>query len=400
MQPYRRITLAVGVSMFVDASLYLAVLPLLPRYADQFGLNTFQASLVLAAYPVSVPFVSLACIVLVPRIGARRISLGSAVLMTVATIIFAWAPSAAILILARFVQGFASGSIWTASMSWVTDNAPAGHRGRESGIVMGLLSAGSVAGPGIGALAAVAGSHLAFGLVAGVSAAGVILTALAPEGRAVVGDSQLFASIRRGAAQPATVAALSMSVIDLCAFGAVDLIVPLHLGNTGTSVETIAAAFAIGAVLGAIAGPIAGRIVDNIGPGAVGVGCGCGVMLVPVFLAFGPATAVQLALLVLSGPLFAVIGAAMFPLSSMGADAARVSHVTVMGLMGVVWAAGFAVAPLLLGAVATATSPAVAFTLSAALCLPALALLVTNVRRLAVVSRSDAAQPDRSAAVQ
>src|SRR4051795_11777943 len=177
MQPYRRITIAVGVSMFVDASLYLAVLPLLPRYADQFNLNTFQAGLVLAAYPVSVPFVSLGCIVLVPRVGARRISLFSALLMTIATVIFAWAPNVEILILARFVQGFASGSIWTASMSWVTDNAPAGHRGRESGIVMGLLSAGSVAGPGIGALAATAGSELAFGLVAAGSAAGVLLTA-------------------------------------------------------------------------------------------------------------------------------------------------------------------------------------------------------------------------------
>ena len=44
MAPYRRITLAVGVSMFVDASLYLAVLPLLPRYADQFHLDTRRLS--------------------------------------------------------------------------------------------------------------------------------------------------------------------------------------------------------------------------------------------------------------------------------------------------------------------------------------------------------------------
>jgi MFS transporter, DHA1 family, solute carrier family 18 (vesicular amine transporter), member 1/2 len=400
MPPYRRITLAVGVSMFVDASLYLAVLPLLPRYADQFGLNTFQVSLVLAAYPVSVPFVSLACIVLVPRVGARRISLASAVLMTVATITFAWAPNAAILILARFVQGLASGSIWTASMSWVTDNAPPGRRGRESGIVMGMLSAGSVAGPGIGALAAVAGSETAFGLVAAVSAVGVALTALAPEGRAVAGESQVFSSIKRGAAQPATIAALAISVIDLCAFGAVDLLVPLHLGDTGTSVETIAAAFAAGAVLGAVVGPIAGRVVDRVGPGVVGIGCGCGVLLIPVLLAFGPATTVQLTLLVLAGPLFAVVGAAMFPLSSLGADAARVSHVTVMGLMGVVWAAGFAVTPPLLGAVATSTSSAVAFSLAAALCLPALYLLITNVRRIEPVSRPDAAQPDRSAVVR
>ena len=391
MQPYRRITIAVGVSMFVDASLYLAVLPLLPRYADQFNLNTFQAGLVLAAYPVSVPFVSLGCIVLVPRVGARRISLCSALLMTIATVIFAWAPNVEILILARFVQGFASGSIWTASMSWVTDNAPAGHRGRESGIVMGLLSAGSIAGPGIGALAATAGSGVAFGLVAAVSFVGVVLAVLAPTGRAVAGESRLWASIARGARQPATIAAMAMSLIDLCAFGAVDLLVPLGLGRSGTSVDVIALCFAAGAVLGAAVGPVAGRLVDRVGPAPVGLVVGIGVMVIPVVLAFGPSDVVQLGLLVAAGPLFAVIGAAMFPLSSLGADAARVSHVTVMGLLGVVWAAGFAVVPLVLGAVATATSTATAFTLASLLCLPSLVLLVISVRRLGALAAVPAA---------
>lgn len=382
MAPYRRITLAVGVSMFIDASLYLAVLPLLPRYAEQFNLDTFQVGVVLAAYPASVPFVSLACIVLVPRIGARRISLWSAVLMTVATVIFAWSPNAAVLILARFVQGFASGSIWTASMSWVTDNAPPERRGRESGIVMGMLSAGSVAGPGIGALAATAGSAVAFGLVAAVSAFGVLLTALAPQGRAVGSESRLLAALRAGARQPATIAALAMSVIDLTAFGAVDVLVPLRLGRRGTSVEAIAFAFALGAVLGAAIGPPAGRLVDRVGPARVGVVVAFLVMLNPLILAFDPPNDVQLALLVIAGPVFAAVGASMFPLSSLGADAARVSHVTVMGLMGVVWAAGFAVAPLVIGAVAEASSPSVAFALSALLCVPTLVILIRSVRVL------------------
>jgi MFS family permease len=382
MAPYRRITLAVGVSMFVDASLYLAVLPLLPRYAEQFNLDTFQIGVVLAAYPASVPFVSLACIVLVPRIGARRISLWSAVLMTVATVIFAWSPNAAVLILARFVQGFASGSIWTASMSWVTDNAPPEHRGRESGIVMGMLSAGSVAGPGIGALAATAGSAAAFGLVAAFSAVGVLLTALAPSGRAVASQSRLLAALRAGAKQPATIAALAMSVIDLTAFGAVDVLVPLRLGQRGTSVEAIAFAFALGAVLGAVIGPPVGRLVDRIGPARVGLVVAVLVMMNPVVLAFDPPDDVQLALLVIAGPVFAAVGASMFPLSSLGADSARVSHVTVMGLMGVVWAAGFAVVPLMVGAVAQASSPSVAFTLSALLCVPTLVILVRSVHVL------------------
>ena len=182
MQGSRRITLAVGVLMFVDASLYLAVIPLLPHYVERFGLSTLGAGVVVAAYPVTVPLVSLGCIVLVPRVGAKRITLVSAGLMSVATVIFAWAPNATVLVAARLVQGFASGSIWTGSMAWVTDNAPPGRRGRESGIVMGMLSAGSVAGPAVGALAAWAGQELAFGLVAAVSLLGVVLAALAPSG--------------------------------------------------------------------------------------------------------------------------------------------------------------------------------------------------------------------------
>jgi len=368
--------------MFVDASLYLAVLPLLPHYADEFGLNTLQAGVVLAAYPASVPVVSLGCIALVPRVGARRITLASAVLMTVATVIFAFAPNAAVLVLARFVQGVASGSVWTASMSWVTDNAPSGRRGRESGIVMGLLSAGSVAGPGIGALAATAGSELAFGLVAAVSAGGVVLTALAPSGRPVAGVSRLRVSIAAGARQPATIAALAMSLLDLTAFGAVDLLVPLHLGDTGTSVEVIAAALMAGAVLGSIMGPIGGRLVDRSGPARVGLVTSLFVLANPLVLVFAPPSWVQLGLLVVGGPVFAVMGASLFPLGTQGADAGGVSHITVTGLMGAVWAAGFTVVPLLLGAVAQATSPTIAFAASAALCLPSMALLVVCVRRL------------------
>src|SRR5689334_23034240 len=258
--------------MFVDASLYLAVLPLLPRYVERFDLSTFQAGVVIAAYPISVPLVSLGCIVLVPRIGARRITLFSAALMSVATVIFAWAPSAAVLIAARLVQGFASGSIWTASMAWVTDNAPEGRRGRESGIVMGMLSAGSIAGPAVGAIAAWAGQGIGFGLVAGVSLVGVGLAALAPSGRPHTGTAaRLGDSLGRAIRQPATRAALALTLVDLLTFGAVDLLVPLRLGATGTSVATIAAAIGAGAALGAVTGPIGGRMVDRFGPYQVGM---------------------------------------------------------------------------------------------------------------------------------
>jgi MFS transporter, DHA1 family, solute carrier family 18 (vesicular amine transporter), member 1/2 len=375
VQGSRRITLAVGVLMFVDASLYLAVIPLLPHYVERFGLSTFGAGVVVAAYPVSVPLVSLGCIVLVPRVGAKRITLASAGLMSVATVIFAWAPNATVLVAARLVQGLASGSIWTGSMAWVTDNAPPGRRGRESGIVMGMLSAGSIAGPGVGALAAWAGQELAFGLVAGVSLLGVVLTALAPRGRLGGTPTELGPALGAAIRQSAMRAALALTLIDLLTFGAVDVLVPLHLGAGGTSVGVIAAALGAGAALGAVTGPIAGRTVDRIGAQQVGlVTAGC-IVVIPVVLALRPPTSVQLAILVIGGPLFALVGSAIFPLSSSGADAAGVAHVAATGLMGVVWAGGFTIVPVLAGAIAQSASTTIAYLIVAALSVPVLAVL-------------------------
>ena len=361
--------------MFVDASLYLAVIPLLPHYVERFGLSTLGAGVVVAAYPVTVPLVSLGCIVLVPRVGAKRITLVSAALMSVATVIFAWAPSATVLVSARLVQGLASGSIWTGSMAWVTDNAPRGRRGRESGIVMGMLSAGSVAGPAVGALAAWAGQALAFGLVAGVSLLGVVLTALAPSGRLDGTPIQLGPALAAAIRQSAMRAALALTLIDLLTFGAVDVLVPLHLGAGGTSVGVIAAALGAGAALGAVTGPIAGRMVDRIGAQQVGLVTAACIVVIPVVLALRPPTSVQLAILVIGGPLFALVGSAIFPLSSSGADAAGVAHVAATGLMGVVWAGGFTVVPVLAGAIAQSASTTVAYLIMVALSVPVLAIL-------------------------
>src|ERR1700712_1759182 len=188
--------------MFVDAALYLAVLPLLPEYADRFHLSTPGLSLVVAAYPAATPLVALACIPLAPRIGGRRIALGSGVVMTMATIVFAFAPNAGTLVAARFLQGLASGTVWASSMAWVTQNAPPDRRGRESGIVMGMLSAGSIAGPMIGAFASWAGTAPAFLCVAVLSAISVIVTAAAPTGTTMQAGARVRAMLASALRQP------------------------------------------------------------------------------------------------------------------------------------------------------------------------------------------------------
>jgi MFS family permease len=363
--------------MFVDASLYLAVLPLLPYYANRFHLSTPGVALVLAAYPAAGPLIALACIPLVPRIGGRRIALASGVVMTLATIVFAFAPNAETLVAARFLQGLASGTVWTASMAWVTHNAPPQQRGRESGIVMGLLSAGSVAGPVVGAFASWAGTEPAFLCVAVISAVTVVVTALAPAGAPMRAGPRVRAALAAGLRQPLARAALAMAVIDTVAFATIDLLVPLDLGHLGASSTRIAAALTGGALLGAALGPPGGRLVDRIGPGRVGLAMALVIAAFPVVLAFGLPEWGQLSILVLGGPVFGVAASAMYPLASAGADRAGLAHVAVNGLLGASWSIGFAVTPVVASLVADATSQAVAFAAASCLCLP----LVWMIRR-------------------
>jgi MFS family permease len=383
MQPYRRITLGVGLAMFVDAALYLAVLPLLPHYADRFHLSTPGVAIVLAAYPAASPLIALACIPLAPRIGGRRIALASGVVMTAATIVFAFAPNAQTLVAARFLQGIASGTVWTSSMAWVTHNAPPDRRGRESGIVMGMLSAGSIAGPLVGAFAAFAGTVPAFLGVAAVSAVSLLATALAPPGLAMTAGPRLRASLAAAIRQPFARAALALSLVDTVAFATIDLLVPLDLGHLGASTLAIALAITSGAILGALVGPIGGRIVDRVGAGIVGLATGAAIAAFPIALAFGLPRPGLLAVLVIAGPVFTVAASSMYPLASAGADAAGVPHVAVNGMLGACWAIGFATAPVLASIVAAESSQAVAFVGSTLLCVPLLVLIARNGRAVA-----------------
>jgi DHA1 family solute carrier family 18 vesicular amine transporter 1/2 len=380
VEPYRRITLGVGLAMFVDAALYLAVLPLLPHYADRFHLSTFGVAIVLAAYPAASPLIALACIPYAPRIGGRRVALASGVVMTAATIVFAFAPNAPTLVVARFLQGVASGTVWTSSMAWVTHNAPPHRRGRESGIVMGMLSAGSIAGPLVGAFAAWAGTRPAFLTVAAVSALSLVVTTLAPTGTPMRTGPRLRASLRAAIRQPLVRAALSMSLVDTIAFSTIDLLVPLNLGKLGASTLAIALAITSGAVLGALVGPPGGRLVDRVGPGIVGLATGTAIAAFPLALSFGLSRVGLYAVLVAAGPVFTMLASAMYPLASAGADEAGVSHVSVNGLLGACWATGFATAPVIASLIAGASSQAVAFVASMVLCLPLLVVIARNGR--------------------
>src|SRR3954468_17717679 len=79
----RRMTLAVGLTMLVESTLYQAVVPLLPSYADRFDLSKTGAGIVLAACPLPTPIIGLLAGFLTPRVGGRRMALTGSVLLTI-----------------------------------------------------------------------------------------------------------------------------------------------------------------------------------------------------------------------------------------------------------------------------------------------------------------------------
>src|SRR4051812_4440318 len=229
----RRIQLAVALSLFMDAALYVAVVPLLPYYAEHFGLSKLSAGVVLAAYPALVLATSLPVGSLAGRVGGRPVLLVGSWLFVLSTVVFALAPNALVLALARAVQGVASATSWSAGIAWLTANAAPEERGATVGRAMSAVSAGAIVGPGLGALGGATSPRVAFLLVAGVALAGVAAAWRAPAGVAPSAQLALREATRRAVRHPLIVAAMAFAAVDSIAAAAVELLAPLELGRRG-----------------------------------------------------------------------------------------------------------------------------------------------------------------------
>jgi MFS family permease len=152
----------------------------------------------------------------------------------------------------------------------------------------------------------------------------------------------------------------------------------------GVATTALAAAFGVGAALGSLAGPPAGRLVDRVGAPRVALIAAILVSVTPLLFALITSSHGQLALLAVASPVFAVVGAAMFPLTSAGADETGVAHVVVNGVLGATWAIAFTVVPLVAGVLAHLTSDTAVFVLASVACVPLLVPVALAVRGPAV----------------
>ncbi|MGH3028428.1 MAG: MFS transporter, partial [Gaiellaceae bacterium] len=114
----RLLVLACSITL-VDTILYAALVPLLPHYADEFGLSKGQSGLLVGAYAAGALLGAIPGGISAARFGPRRAVLSGLLLMAVASTAFGFAGDATTLGVARLAQGFGSAFSWAGALAWL-----------------------------------------------------------------------------------------------------------------------------------------------------------------------------------------------------------------------------------------------------------------------------------------
>ena len=170
MAAVRRLVIVATAVVLVDSTLYAALTPLLPHYADRYDLSKAGAGLLAACVRRRV----------VRRRHPRR-ARGRTLRAAARGALPACWPSALpasssgspttpwTLGIARFTQGIGSSLAWAGAFSWIVASVPRARRGEAIGTAMGGAVVGAMLGPAIGAVAGLTNERatfLAFALVA------------------------------------------------------------------------------------------------------------------------------------------------------------------------------------------------------------------------------------------
>jgi MFS family permease len=373
----RRLLFLVGVIVLVDTMFYAAITPLLPDYADRFDLSKTAAGVLAGSYAAGTLAGAIPGGLYSARFGARRATLAGLVLMSVASLGFAFGQNVLLLDATRFVQGVGGAFSFAGGMGWLVAQTPPERRGAVIGGAMSAAVGGALLGPVLGALARAIGPELPFGSVAVIGTILIVqslrLEAPAPAGRLAPG-------ILRGAlVSPRVRGGMVLVLVPALGFGTVNVLAPLELDRLGASGLTIGATFLVAAAIETVVQSLVGRASDRDGRRPVLLRSLVGSVLCALALTLPSAAWVLAPMVVLA---VVVIGSLYTPamaLLSDGASGAGLDQGMAFALVNLTWAGGQVLGAIAGSGVAEVTSDAVPYLLLAA----AMAAALIGVRRRA-----------------
>jgi MFS family permease len=362
----RRLLALVGPIVFVDAMLFGALAPLLPRYTGSLGLSKGGAGLLVAALGGGMLTGGIPGGLAARRLGPKRTTVIGLVLLAAASLAFGLAGGPWALGLSRFVQGVASATTWAGALTWITSAAPRERRGEVIGAAFGAAVFGAIVGPLFGAVAVTIGVRLSFGAV---SAFSLLLAACAAASRAFPIEEQAPGALRRAVRDPRFLGALWLNFLPAVLFGVLALLIPLALFNGGFGALAIGVTFFAAGVVEVAINPLLGRLSDRIGrlvPTRLALGAS---VIVAALLGISSTPVVIVALVCAAGIAFGGFNTPGIALLSDRAQAVGLAQGVAFGAMTLAWGAGNLAGPATGGFLAKRYGDAVAYVAAGAVCL-------------------------------
>src|SRR5205809_3193725 len=263
-------------TVLIDLIGFGIIMPILPLYAQRFGAQGIGYGALVFIFS-AMQFVATALLGRCSdRIGRRPILLTTMVFNAAGYVLFALAPSYALLFVARVISGFASGNI-SAAQAYVADITPPAERARGMGTIGAAFGIGFVLGPMIGGLADHYLGHVAPGLIAAglslinfLSASAILRESLATEprtARPLLDFGHMGAALGREQLRPL----MLVWLIAPFAFAGYTVALPLHAtAALGWGAKELGWLFVvIGTIAAAVQGFLFGRIERRTGARAL-----------------------------------------------------------------------------------------------------------------------------------
>ena len=373
----QRVLLWMCVLIAVNQLGFGSIIPVVPLYAQSFGVTQFAIGMTVAVYGLARFVVAIPTGQLADRVGRRpTLAIGGAI-STVGNVWCALATSYEELVIARFIAGAGGGMVLTGGVIVLADITTPARRGRTMAIYQGTFLFAVGIGPFPGGWLAerfgLSAPFLAYGLAAVV--VGLVAWFAVKETR----DSQGAEKAQLGELPPlreqlALLMRLTgFRLVSLVSFahaltrtGALFSIVPVYVTvHLGLTPSQIGFGFALGSVLGLMATYPGGMLTDRFGRKSV---------IVPA----GLATGLSMALFCVAGSYtWFLVAVVVWGIASAAGAAAPASYVadcapprmnaTAMSTYRMLADLGYIIGPLALGVLADVNGAASAILISAAL---------------------------------
>lgn len=342
----------VALALFTDTLLYYLLVPLLPAYARLYGLNQMGVGILFGSYAVALLLGTFPLGRLADRVGRRGPMLAGLLGLFATTLLFAFARSYPLLILARVLQGLSATATWTAGMALLADHFPRSSRGRAMGTVFACANLGVLVGPALsGWLSQRFGLPAPFLAAAALALVDAVARFTLLKDVPAVRDTRLgFGDLMRNGTIRVFAMAMAMGAGLLALL---ESTLPLHLDRVlGMAPTAIGLCFGAAAVTHMISSPLMGALSDKLGRRRVllaGLTLAVVVIPLPAFMTgvWGVAGAMGCVGIVTTLILSPASPAMADAVERMGSD----SYGSVFGILNIAFALGMMGGPLLGSAV-------------------------------------------------